>query len=221
MSSMLKPIVELAKKVAFRHTKLGAPRYEFNVEPIQLATLVMELERLKDIDGNVVEIGVARGMTTRFLAQHIANQKLDKSLSYYAIDTFESFTNADLMYEVEHRGKSLADLQGFAYNDQIIWQRNFLDFPFVKAIKADCSNYDYSKIHPIKLTFLDVDLYLPTKNSLPKIYDATVSGGVILVDDVLNNSTYDGAYQAFMEFCEENSFPKKIIGNKCGFIQKI
>lgn len=220
MATHLKSVVELAKKIAFKHTRLGAPSYGYNVEPIQLATLVMELERLKNIEGNVVEIGVARGMTTRFLAQHIANQKLEKFLTYYAIDTFESFTNADLKFEVEQRGKSLLDLQGFDYNDHLIWQSNFLDFPFVKAIKSDCSSYDYSKIKPIKLTFLDVDLYLPTKKTLPKIYDATVSGGVILVDDVLNNTTYDGAYQAYMEFCEENGFPKRILGNKCGVIQK-
>lgn len=221
MGSLSKPIIELAKKIAFKHTKFGAPRYPYNVEPIQLATLVMELERVKALNGNVVEIGVARGMTTRFMAQHIANQNLGNSLKYYAIDTFESFTDDDLKYEVEKRGKSLFELKGFDYNDYEIWQNNFSAFPFVKAIKSDCATYDYSQIKPLKLTFLDVDLYLPTKNALPKIYDATISGGVILIDDVLNNTTYDGAYQAYMEFCDEYNLPKKVIGNKCGFIQKI
>jgi O-methyltransferase len=221
MSKISKPIVELAKKLAFKHTKLGAPRYPYNVEPIQLATLVFELERVKNLVGNVVEIGVARGMTTRFISQHIINQKLDKSLTYYAIDTFESFTHDDLKYEVENRGKSLFDLKGFDYNDHKIWQSNFSEFPFVKAIKSDCSTFDYNQISPIKLTFLDVDLYLPTKKTLPKIFDATISGGVILVDDVLNNTTYDGAHQAYMEFCDEMKLPPKVIGNKCGFIQKI
>jgi hypothetical protein len=220
VSAPSKTLIEFAKKIAFKHTRLGAPRYPYNVEPIQLATLVMELERVKNFTGNIVEIGVARGMTTRFLSQHIVNQELDKTLTYYAIDTFDSFTGDDLKYEVEQRGKSLFELKGFEYNDYKTWQKNFDEFPFVRAIKSDCATYDYKNIMPIKLTFLDVDLYLPTKKVLPKIYEATISGGVILVDDVLNNTTYDGAYQAFMEFCEEQKLPATVIGNKCGYIQK-
>ena len=74
---------------------------------------------------------------------------------------------------------------------------------------------------PIKLSFLDVDLYLPTKNALSKLYDVTVTGGVILIDDVLNNNTYDGAFQAYMEFCSSKNIIPKVIGNRCGIIYKI
>jgi hypothetical protein len=199
---------------------MGVPRYPYNVEPIQLATLVIELERLKQFEGNIVEIGVARGMTTRFLCQHIENQKLEQTLSYFAIDTFESFTSEDLKYEVENRGKFLRDLKGFDYNDFGTWKANFSDYQFLKAIKSDCAVFDYKKIAPIKLSFLDVDLYLPTKKTLPKLYNETVVGGCILVDDVLNNATYDGAYQAFMEFCAEKDIEPKVLGNKCGVIYK-
>ncbi len=220
-TSLLKPVREAAKLFAFRHTKLGAPRYPYNnVEPIQLAALVNELERLKHVQGNIVEIGVARGMTTRFLCQHILNQKLEKTLTLYAVDTYGSFSQEDLAYEVSERGKSLFELRGFAYNDYEVWKRNFAEYPFVRAIKSDCSLVDYRKIAPIKLSFLDVDLYLSTKKTLPKLYEATVVGGAILVDDVLNNTTYDGAYQAYMEFCEEMAIEPKVIGNKCGVIYK-
>jgi len=79
---------------------------------------------------------------------------------------------------------------------------------------------DYSKIGPLKLAFLDVDLYLPTKKTLIKVYDSLVDGGAILVDDVLANNKYDGAYQAYMEFCKEYNITPKVIGNKCGLIYK-
>jgi hypothetical protein len=111
-------------------------------------------------------------------------------------------------------------LNVFSYNDYDVWVANFKPYSFLKAIKADCGIIDYSKLGPIKLTFLDVDLYLPTKNVLPKIYDATVNGGVIFVDDVLNNNTWDGAFQAYMEFCASKNIEPKIIGNKCGVIYK-
>lgn len=220
MLALTKRLKEAAKAFVFKHTKFAAPSYRYNVEPIQLAFLINQIEQTKDKTGSVVEIGVARGMTTRFLCQHIVNQKLQESCTLYAIDTFESFTKDDLEYEVKERGKLLFDLEAFNYNDFDVWRKNFHQFPFLKVIKADCSLVDYEALGPIKLAFLDVDLYLPTKNVLPKLYNSLIDGGAIVVDDVLNNNTYDGAYQAYMEFCEDQKITPKIIGNKCGIIVK-
>jgi len=215
----LKPILETAKSIAFRYTPLGAPRYPYNVEPIQLATLINEIERLKETTGCIVEIGVARGMTTRFMAQHLKSQHLDCE-RLYAIDTFESFTDSDLDYEVAKRGKARFDVSGFKYIEYNAWVRNFRRYEFVTAIRSDCSVFDYTTLGPIKLAFLDVDLYLPTKNTLPRLFANLVSGGAILVDDVRRSTSYDGAYQAYMEFCEELGIPQKVIGSKCGIIRK-
>ena len=215
-----KASLEFIKRMSFLYTSSGNPRYEYNVEPIQLATLINEIERLKEQCGNIVEIGVARGMTTRFLAEHLIKEGLHESLQLYALDTFSSFTSIDLRYEIENRNKLMSDLRGFEYNDFGRWKSNFAAYSFVTAIQTDCSEYNYSAIAPIKITFLDVDLYLPTIKTLPKVYDATVSGGVILVDDVLEDTQYDGAYEAYMQFCEERKICPKIIGNKCGIIYK-
>ena len=65
-----------------------------------------------------------------------------------------------------------------------------------------------------------VRTYQSTKRALPKIYDQICDGGVILIDDVKNNSNYDGAYHAYMEFCKDRDIPPQIIGNKCGVIRK-
>lgn len=220
VNDLFKPLKEVAKSFTFKYTKLGAPKYPYNIEPVQLATMISELDRLKEVKGNVVEIGVARGMTTRFLAEHIVNQNLQGSMMLFAIDTFESFIKEDLEYEVTHRGKSLFELKGFSYNDFKAWQKNFIDFPFIKAVKADCSSFDYNKVAPVKLSLLDVDLYIPIKNALLKLFEVTAKGGVILVDDVKDNSIYDGAYQAYMEFCKNHNINPTIIGTKCGVIYK-
>ena len=216
----MKILKEYVKKFAFRYLKVGAPKYDFNVEPIQMALLVNEIERMKNIDGCICEIGVARGMTTRFLAEHIKSQNIEEKNKYFAIDTFNSFVKDDLTFEVEQRDKKIIDLRGFEYNSYNVWKSNFSEFNFINAIQADCALFDFNTIDPIKLTFLDVDLYLPTKKTLQKVFDATVKGGVIFVDDVLDNTAYDGSYQAYMEFCNENKIQPKIIGNKCGVIYK-
>ena len=60
MLNIVKTLKETAKTLVFRHTSLGAPTYRYNIEPIQLAYLIIEIERLKQVPGNIVEIGVAR-----------------------------------------------------------------------------------------------------------------------------------------------------------------
>lgn len=216
----MKSIKELFKKLVFRYTKFGRPYYPYNVEPIQLSIIINEIEKLKDLNGCICEIGVARGMTTRFIAEHIRNQNIEEKNMVFAIDTFNSFIESDLSFEVDKRGKSLKDLKGFEYNSFDVWKNNFSEFNFVKAIQADCSDFEYQSVSPIKVCFIDVDLYLPTKKALVKIYEATINGGVIIVDDVMDNSTYDGAYQAYIEFCDEYNLQANIIGNKCGLIYK-
>ena len=137
MSNLFKSVKEAAKSFAFKYTNLAVPTYRYNIEPIQLAALINEIERLKDLKGNIVEIGVARGLTTRLLCQHIVNQKLGATLTLYAVDTFDSFTPEDLEYEVQKRGKLLPELKAFGYNDFDVWKKNFVQFPFVKAIQSD------------------------------------------------------------------------------------
>jgi predicted O-methyltransferase YrrM len=216
----MKSIKEFIKKIAFRYLKLGAPKYNFNIEPIQLTFLVNEIERLKDINGSICEVGVARGLTTMFLAEHISNQSIEEKNKYYAIDTFDSFVKSDLEFEVKNRGKVLSDLKGFEYNSIDVWRKNFSEFTFINLIQADCSKFDFNSIGPIKVTLLDVDLYLPTKKALESSFKATVKGGVIVVDDVREDNAYDGAHQAYTEFCKDNNMKPKIIGNKCGIIYK-
>ncbi len=212
-------VIEKLKGIAFKYTKLGRPSYPYQTEPIQLAALVQEIERLKDRPGCIIEIGVARGMTTRFLVEHL--QRSGRAAPrYFAIDTFSSFTKADLAYEVEKRGKTPLNFTPFKYNDYDAWRRNFAEFTFVHAIQADCADVDYDDLAPVKLAFLDVDLYKPTAAVLPALYNALVPGGVILVDDVAENNAWDGSHQAYMEFCEQRGFPIRLIGNKCGAIYK-
>ena len=210
--------VDLLKRVAFRHTKLGAPRYPFNVEPIQLATLIFEIDRMKHTAGAIVEIGVSRGMTTRFVCEHLIRSGCTDQV-LYAVDTFQSFLKDDIEYEVTNRGETRGkDLKGmFDYNDFEIWKRNFSAFPFVKAFQSDCSKFDYASIAPIKIAFLDVDLYLPTRRALPRIYEHLCDGGVVMVDDVQGDF---GARQAYLEFCSTLGAQPSVIGNKCGVIRK-
>lgn len=219
MATLALPLRNFAMRLAFRYTRLGAPEYPYIVEPIQLATFVSEIERLKDVQGSILEVGVAWGMTSRFICEHLSlcGRAWEK---FYAIDTFDSFQPKDVDFEVKHRGKTRAQVSGFDYLNFAAWKRNFRRFKFLTAFEADCSAFDYSRVAPIKLAFLDVDLYLPTKSALHQIYARLCDGGAILVDDVRQPSRWDGAYQAYSEFCAETGLPFQTIGNKMGVIRK-
>lgn len=216
---MLNRLREYGKRQVFRHSRFGAPTYEYQIEPIQLMEIISGIERgvSGKRGGSLVEIGVARGMTSRFICEHVRSQGYN--FEFYCLDTFSSFTENDIQFEVEKRGKKESELFGFfSYNDYRAWKRNFAEFEFVRPIQCDASQFDFSAINPIHFCFLDVDLYLPTKNVLNHIVEHMSKSSVIVVDDVRDGNRWDGAYQAFMEFVADRNLSHKIVGNKCGVI---
>lgn len=68
---MKKEIHEFVKKMVFKYTNILDPKYQYLVEPIQLAFLVNFLNENRYINGNILEVGVDKGFTTRFLCEHI------------------------------------------------------------------------------------------------------------------------------------------------------
>ena len=208
------------KLLIYRCFNIRSPNYPYMIEPSQLALLVNELDKLKDSESSVIEIGAFRGMTTRFLCEHITRQNLN-NISYWAIDTFNSFTKEDVDFEVTERGKKRPSISsGFIVNDFEVFKKNFKHYPFLNVIKDNCTEVNFEVMKPIKLVFLDVDLYQPTIKVLRRIFSLLEEGGVIIVDDVMENNTWDGAYQAYMDFCKELNISPEIIGNKSGIIRK-
>ena len=217
MHIIIKKIKDIIKKFLFRHTKIGSPFYSYNLEPSQLAEIIQSLDKVKNLNGCICEIGVARGMTTMFICQHIKDLK--NIPKFYCLDTFNSFVQEDINYEIEKRNKTKYELEGFSYNNFDKWKKNFKEFTFVEAIQTDVKKFNFEKIKPIKLALLDVDLYLPTLSALRKLKKNMQKGGIIIVDDVSKNNSWDGANQAFYEFVKENSFNFKLVGSKCGVIE--
>jgi len=208
---------DFIKKLIFRYTVWGAPRYDYNISPLQCAAIINALEELRGIDGTIVEVGVARGMTSRFIAEYL--RSVNSPNRFFCIDTFESFMPRDIRYEVEQRGKNAAELKGFAYNDFNRWRRNFSMFECVTAIRADASNFDFGIIAPIKFMFLDCDLYLPTLNALHNVTPYLADNFVVLVDDVRDRHRWDGAFEAFTEYSGSSSHHCSVIGGNCGVIR--
>jgi hypothetical protein len=89
----------------------------------------------------------------------------------------------------------------------------------VKSIECDVTKFDFSAIAPIAFCLLDVDLYEPIKDVLPKIYGAMSPGGIIVVDDCKATELWDGTLQAYEEFVQQKGFLKEITAEKPGIIR--
>jgi len=212
-------VKELIKKIVFRYSKFGAPKYSYNIEPIQLASIIFAIDKLKKNKKNIkiFEIGVARGMTSRFICEHVKREEIN--CDFYCLDTFSSFEEEDIKYEIENRGKSRQELIGFSYNDFEVWKKNFSEFNFVIPIQIDASKFNFSEIGKVDFVFLDVDLYRPTISVLENVLPYVSDDAIIMVDNVEDNNEWDGAYEAFMEFVNKHNLPYKMIGKKCGVIE--
>ena len=143
---------------------------------------------------------------------------------YYAVDTFSGFTDSDIAFEVSKRGKArdmyamIFKINTKKYFDAALSINNITR---VISIEADVNKYNFKELGPLSFVLLDIDLYLPIKKSLEKLYPMLSPGGMIIVDDCdPKDIRWDGTAQAYREFMKEIGQPAKIIHKKLGILLK-
>jgi O-methyltransferase len=194
--------------------------YNYMFTPNQLIFFTQCLVETRTVPGCCVEVGCARGRTTAFLRKFMDENGIAKD--YYAIDTFRGFLSQHLKHEVERRQKdpqlgtffSLNKKKWFDYSLQVS------GIDSVKSVETDATKFDFDGIGPIAFALLDVDLYLPMTDVLPKLYRSLSNGGVIVVDDCVENQVWDGAFAAYTEFVSRNGLKREIVLEKLGIIRK-
>jgi SAM-dependent methyltransferase len=228
---MLSPAIKTAaksviKQIAFttRLHRFMFNVYDFMYSPSELCYLTRCLSQVDGVPGSVVEAGCAYGATTVWLNQYMDEQQIDRS--YYALDTFAGFVAEQVLYERERRDKSAAVEQTirstFSDNRQDWFDKTMAmhGITRVRSVCCDVSRFDFATTAPIAFCLLDVDLYLPIQAALPRIYDALSPGGLLVVDDCWPNEKWDGALQAYLEFCQQHDLEPQIVGRKLGVIAK-
>lgn len=214
-------MLQVAKRITYRNRLLhwlSRPRYEYNVEPAELAFLINVIDRTRHLDGKIAEIGVARGMTTVFLNEHLTS--IGDPRPYLCVDTFSGFTDGDVAYEVSRRGKRASVYNGFTYLDREVFARDLAPYERVVVMQQDCNLLTAADLGPVSVALLDVDLYQPTLHALGVLFEVLQPGGIILVDDVKPGSIYDGAHAAYEEFCRLRGLSQHIVGTKGGALFK-
>jgi predicted O-methyltransferase YrrM len=139
---------------------------------------------------------------------------------YVGIDTFNGFLPQDIKAEYA-RGKQYGTFDDAFRTTKQVWY----DFSLahagynVRSYKADASTFDYSAVAPIGFALIDVDLYRPVLLALRAAWPHVQPGGVIVVDDCdPTHKMWDGAHQAYLEFCSEHAITPQILDGKLGII---
>jgi O-methyltransferase len=218
----LKPLFPAAKELAYRlHVDFGFfPRYPYMFSPAQLAYLSSCISELDGVDGAIVEVGCAFGDTTVYLNEHMRTTGIRRP--YVCIDTFSGFTQRDLDDEVSNRGRR-APAGEFRPNKRK-WVQRTLDVNKADGVtlyEADAATFDFANLGSIAFCLVDVDLYLPVKCVLERVFDVVPSGGRIVVDDCGTlEAAWEGANEAYREFVQARGLPQRILLDKLGVIEK-
>ena len=215
-------LMTMAKRVAYRLPVLRAalfPEYRYWLDPGELAAMVGLIDATRG-DGAVVEIGVARGDTSVFLLEHLRTTGDPRTL--VLVDTFDGFTGESIAYEVSQREKRSSELSDYSYGNARVFNHSLarLGYTNYRIIEGDCSKVDWSKIGPIGALLLDVDLYLPTLETLEAVWPLIVPGGGVVVDDCAEPAWCDGALQAYREFITRHDLPFTRVGGKGALLRK-
>jgi len=195
-------------------------RYQYNFSPSQLTLLLNGLEKSSKLSGNFAEFGCAFGATTVVLNKHLDELGVTDR-SYFCVDTFSGFDPSDIEVEVLERGKVKQDyMYAFRENSKALFDYT-LSLNDVKRVKSFCCDvklFDFTECGRLSFCLIDLDLYSPTLHTLGRVYDLMLPGGLIFIDDCVDNNRFDGAYSAYFEFCKSKCIEPKIVGKKIGLV---
>jgi O-methyltransferase len=202
------------------YTRQPFVRYPYMNPPSELLELRQQLLGVQ-APGAAVEIGCNQGWTTCFLLE--ALRECGMKRDYVCIDTFNGFTAEDVRFECRVRGKTDELYDGFfLINDPVWLEASLTRFGYQNAVvkKADATKFDYGSLGPIAFALVDVDLYRPVRASLEQLLPNMACGGMVMVDDCdARDERWDGAHQAYMEFCTERSIRPEFLCRKFGIIR--
>lgn len=195
-------------------------KYHYMFSPAQIKMLLELTFETKDVEGSYVEVGCAFGATTVLLKKYMDELGLKRPC--YALDTFSGFVDSHAEHDIRVLGKN-PDLKKAFRRNSVEWLRATLRVgrvSGVEIVKGDATKFDFDSIPKIAFALLDVDLYEPIANILPKLYDKLAPGGIVVVDDCEPGDKWEGALVAYKEYMASRGQEPNIVSGKLGLVRK-
>lgn len=176
------------------------------LQPIEAAKLVLALEAVAKIPGDMAEVGSFEGVTAKLLAKTATSRTLHIFATFEGLPA-PSAKDSKHLYRGQYRGSEAEVrkyLQGF---DVHIYKGMF------PLTAGPIMGKTFAFVH------LDVDLYESTTACLEFFYPRMAPGGIILTHDYAPRD--EGVYRAFEGFFAEKPEPVIELGGNQGMVVKL
>lgn len=164
------------------------------LQDIRAGVFKMLADRLKDVEGDIAELGVYKGDFARILNAAFPKKAL------HLFDTFEGFDERDTKIEKEN---SFSYAKEGDFSDTGV-EKVLGSLPYPERAVVHKGFFPETAVDgTFALVSMDVDLYAPTLAGLEHFYPRLAHGGAIILHDY-NNARFSGAHAAIEEFERKN-----------------
>ena len=185
------------------------PHPVIGLQPERLYRYMDALWQRRDLPGAILEVGCHRGGTAATAFGML--KRTGHAKRYVCVDTFSGFVEAHFDRDEEH-GTPKSSRRFFNDNSRDVVGRLLRHYGCseIELICGDITTLDDALLpDEISVCLLDVDLDIPTYEGLQRIYPRLVDGGMILVDDCPEQTTWAGARVAYQRFVDEMDLPPR------------
>lgn len=170
---------------------------------MRLYAYLDELNRTKDVEGAVVEVGTHLAGTSALAYRFLRQIGVERR--YVCIDTFSGFVQRQFEDDVRV-GVPAADGSLFSHNSVALVRQllKLYGTEEIELIEADVCAMNLDELpSQVAVALIDVDLAVPIRASLDALYPRMAPGGVILVDDCPEVTSWVGARQEYLRWVSE------------------
>jgi O-methyltransferase len=179
------------------------------LQPERLYVYLDELAKRQNRPGDIVEIGCWLGGTAATASKFLA--RTGHPRRYLAVDTFSGFVPDQFDRDQAH-GTPQRDRGRFSRNSRLLVRRllDHYGVSNVELLEGDIVQLDAVLLpEQIVVALVDVDLELPVYEALRKLWPRLVPGGIILVDDCPEQTSWAGARVGYSRFMAERGLPER------------
>lgn len=188
--------VHLNRVFAFDKTFMDCYKKTFCVtrnNPDKCYTMFQMSKMIKDVEGIVIEVGVFKGGTAKFLTEIMPYRKFHFYDTFCGVPTIPNENDKDWVFK---------EFGSVCFNEVVEYVGNEDKVTFHKGIFPDTFTEQDEKI---AFVHLDMDTYVGIKAGLELLYPRVQKGGFIFIDDWHSNFTgVDIAVDEFMKDKPEN-----------------